>query len=397
MKVLIIHNWYGSSAPSGENEVVKAEINLLRINNVKVIEYFKFSDSIINLGLLGKIIGGFSTIFNPVSYFKVKKLILKELPDVVHIHNFFPLISSSVIYAVASTNTPLVMTLHNYRIVCGAGLPFRDSKICTKCINSHSPLSLLIYRCYRNSLFASIPLAIMIYVNGSLKTWKNKVDNFIVFTEFQKKILVNSDIINLSQVKIKPQFLINPPSLIPVSERNIDAIFIGRITVEKGVEILLDAWRKWGVSAPLLTIVGSGPDEIALKRKFKDCNVNWVGKLCHDEVILKLRNSKLMIIPSIAFEGFPMVIREALACGVPILSSSVLPLPEIVKKNFGDIFFENTSDSLLSCAKNLLALPPIDLEMKSIAAREEFNNKYTSEINFNILMGIYKDSISKKS
>jgi glycosyltransferase involved in cell wall biosynthesis len=393
MKILLVHNWYGSTVPSGENVVVEAEAELLRNNGVDVVEYFTHSDGIRGKGWFGKIIGGLATPFNPFTYYRIRRLLRRERPDVVHVHNFFPLVSPAVFYAASHEKAPVVMTLHNYRLGCGRGIPFRNEAICMQCLENKSVLPLLRYRCYRGSLVASIPMAVMISLHRWLGTWQQKIDLFITLTSFQAKIMDEVGLVPIAMSRMKPQFMKNPPDVIPFNMRDKRVIFIGRVSKEKGLPVLLEAWRIWGGDAPQLVIVGDGPDLPELRERFAEINVRWLGKLKPLEAIEKLGKSQLLVFPSICYEGFPMVVREALACGVPILSSDIGPMSELIQPAFGQLFIAGNSANLLMHANAMLANPSESLKGKAVAARLEFDQKYTEERNFALLIDIYREVI----
>jgi glycosyltransferase involved in cell wall biosynthesis len=197
--------------------------------------------------------------------------------------------------------------------------------------------------------------------------------------------------------RTKPQFMKNPPDVIPFSMRRKRVIFIGRISKEKGLAVLLEAWRVWGTDAPELVIVGDGPDLLELSERFAGIKVRWLGKLKPLDTIEELGKSQLLVFPSICFEGFPMVIREALACGVPILASNIGPLNELVLPAFGQLFIAGDSSDLLAHARAMLTNPAESLEGKAAAARLEFDQKYMAEQNFVRLMDIYREAIEKRA
>lgn len=393
LKILLVHNWYASANPSGENTVVTAESMLLKEHGCEVIEYFRFSDEIRAEGLWGKIKGGLATPFNPFSFFDVTAVIKKVRPDVVHIHNFFPLISPAVIYAASSQNIPIVMTIHNYRIGCAGGLPFRAFKFCMDCLESRSAWPAIQYGCYRNSRIATLPLAAMISLHRFLKTWQRHVDRFIILNNFQGNIFSSTDLIPHDKLRYKPQFMSNPPEIISWEKRSKRIIFMGRLSREKGGHVLLEAFERWGSDAPELVIVGDGPDADSLKKRFSSLAIQWLGQLSPEKAVEELAQSRLLVFPSICFEGFPMVVREALACGVPILSTDLGPMEAIIQDYFGRHFKSGDPQDLLDKMQYLWESQDKLNEM-AVHARAEFDEKYTAEKNFKILMDIYKEAIS---
>ena len=197
MRVLPVHNYYGSTAPSGENKVFEAERTMLERHGETVEVFTRHSDEIRGKGLWGLLKGALCTIGNPFAARALGKKIREFRPDVVHFHNTFPLISPLAVRAAKKSGAKVVMTLHNYRMVCAAGIPMRCGKVCRECFSCaanssisqspHSPPSIR-HRCYRGSLLATVPLAINIWLYR--KWWAKWVDTFIVLSEFQKKVMI---------------------------------------------------------------------------------------------------------------------------------------------------------------------------------------------------------------
>lgn len=393
MKILLLHNFYGSSAPSGENKAFLAECDLLKENGHEVIEYTKHSDEIRSQGMLGKVRGAVSTPWNPISTRQIRQVLGDEQPDIMHVHNFFPLLSPAVFFAARNFNTTTVFSLHNYRVFCAAGIPLRNNVPCTECLDRRSVWPALKYGCYRQSRLATLPLALMISLHRTADTWKKHVDVFIVLTEFQLEKMVKAGLPG-NRIFIKPHFYSNPPTPVPWNRRKDYTIYIGRLGPEKGVHLLIEAWKKWGSSAPFLEIIGSGPEEMQLRIKINQFGlqkkIHLLGQLPFPDVQKKLANSKMMVMPSLCFEGFPMVIREAFALGVPVAASRIGSLTYLVddEKN-GVLFTPGDSEDLYRALKRLWESPE-KLESIAGAARKKFEEKYTAEKNYEMLMAIYQ-------
>jgi glycosyltransferase involved in cell wall biosynthesis len=399
MKILLAHNYYGSSAPSGENEVFKEESQLLRQRGHTVLELTRNSDEIRNRGILGSIQGAFSTPWNPFSKRDAEKLINQENPDIFHIHNTFPLISPAVFYGTGRSRTAIVLTLHNYRIHCAAGIPLRSGKPCVECINQQSVLPAIRYRCYRGSLPATIPMTAMIWLHRRLGTWPNRVDAFIAFTKFQKDALCVGGLPR-ERIFVKPNFYPDPPEPLEWAGRDDKILFIGRLGIEKGCHILLGAWRNWGSDAPLLEVIGAGPERLKLEeiviREGLGEKVVFRGQLSFKEVQENLRRAKLLLFPSLCFEGFPMVILEAYAHGVPVAASRLGSMPYMIEEGLtGTLFEAGSPDDLLSKVKSAWAMPQ-NLSAWGAAARKKFDEEYTADVNYRILMQIYEEAIEHR-
>lgn len=389
-KILLVHNFYGSSAPSGENQVFQAEYEMLKKNGHEVILFTRSSDAIRKSGVFGLLVGGLSTIWNIGTYFKFKKLIHNFAPDLIHVHNTFPLISNSVFYATQG-RIPIITTLHNYRYFCAAGVPMRKNNPCTKCIDAKSSLNAIIYKCYRNSLLATLPLAISIQLHEFLGTWRKKVSIFIAFTQFQKKMLIKAGIPE-EKIRVKPNFFSLSLETLPWQDRGNYIVYIGRLSEEKGVKNLIHAWKIWGASAPQLLIIGAGDLEDSLSRFAKDLNVKMLGKLPSKDTLQILSRSKMLILPSLCYEGFPMVIQEAFALGTPVAVSSIGPLPEIILNGECGILFDAKDSNSIATNVRDAWLDEKKLIKFSKNSIFEFNEKYKEEINYEILKSIYKDA-----
>ena len=397
MRILLVHNFYGSNVPSGENSVVLIEKALLEEKGHTVCMFYRHSDEILNIGFWGFIKGAISTPWNFFSAYKLKKKIKSFKPDVLHVHNTFPLISPSIFSAVSS-DVPVVLTLHNYRILCPAAIPMRNNKICLECIETKSVIPSILHRCYKSSFLATIPLAIKVMLHRHLGTWENNVDAIIVFSSFQKNLLASSGL-PLNKMFIKPNFFEYSPRVIPWIERNDYVVFVGRLTEEKGLLTLFRAWELLGDKAPELRVIGDGPLRESLEQfcyKNDTLNISFMGHLTKTQVEFQISFSKLLILPSECYEGFPMVLREAFAFGTPVAVSNLGPLPDIVADNITGVLFEPADPNSIYAEILRVFSSNSILEEFSYNSRMEFENKYNKNTNYNILMEIYNNVIENK-
>lgn len=398
MKILFVHNYYGSSAPSGENTVFESELALLRSRGHQVIVYTRHSDEIRQQGIWGVIKGAASTPWNFFAVQKLRRVLTKEKPDVMHVHNSFPLFSPGIFHAACGTQTATVLTLHNFRSFCAAGIPMRDDRPCTLCLDQRSVLPALRFGCYRKSRLATLPMAMMIALHRCIDTWGKHIDAFIALTEFQRKTLVDAGL-PAHRVYIKPHFYANPPQPSSWNQRENKVVFVGRLGNEKGVRFLLEAWKLWS-DAPLLEIIGEGPESEFLRAEAERCGlaekILFSGKLPFAEVQVRLACARLLVLPSINFEGFPMAIREAFALGVPVAASNLGSMACLVEDGHtGGLFEPANTVSLASCIKKLWQDQACLMEM-AMAARNEFELHYTEEANYLELMEIYQVAIDNR-
>lgn len=390
MRILLVHNHYGSSAPSGENEVFRMEKYLLESHGHDVLTFEQFSDELRSHPVLGRLKGAMVTPWNPLSAHKIKQKIATFKPDVVHAHNTFPLISPSIFRA--SRGVGRVLTLHNYRLLCPNAIPMRDGNVCTQCLSERSVLPALKYGCYRGSKVATFPLAINVALNRWLKTWQCEIDAFIALSDFQKQVMGDAGLPS-EKIYVKPNFYPGTPNVVPSVERKNYVVFVGRVSQEKGVKTLIKAWRYWGSEAPELRIVGDGPLCNELAKTAVDLPVKFLGHISSDEAQRQIKYASLLVLPSEWFEGFPMVIREAFAFGTPVAASAIGPLPHIVRDGHnGKIFQPKDHLSLYSAIKSLFDTPSILSELGA-NARMSYEELYNQDANYQMLINIYMNAI----
>lgn len=394
MKILLVHNFYGSSAPSGENAVFLAERELLRQHGHEVIEFTRHSDEIRKQGLRGLVRGTMSVPWNPFMKSRLCGLIVRERPDVMHVHNTFPLLSPSVFHAAEDTGTATVLTLHNYRIFCPGAILMRDGTACTECIEKKSAFSSIRYGCYRNSRLATLPLALSVALHRKLGTWSNRVDAFIALTEFQRDMVIRAGLA-AERVFVKPNFYPDPPSPEAWQDRENRAVFVGRLGAEKGVRFLVEAWKNWGAAAPKLEVIGDGPEKQRLEQQASGGNIVFMGQLPFNKTQSRMAKAKMLVLPSVCYEGFPMVVREAFALGIPVAASRIGALPRLVDDTRNGILFEpgNAGDLLKAVQE---AWKDSVLEAMAKSAREKFDREYTAGENYKILIRIYESAMVRR-
>jgi glycosyltransferase involved in cell wall biosynthesis len=413
MKVLLVHNFYQSQSPSGEDIVFKNEVELLRKNGIDVVTYERFNDEIKEYGFFNKCILPFRNIWSIKTYKDLQMLIRQVKPDIVHFHNIWYVISPSAFYACKDEGIPVVQTLHNYRIACATGLLFRNGKLCEECIKNNNGkifnkisryriiTNVLKYRCYKNSRLLSLPIAITIYFHWIKKTWINYVNSYIALNKFCKKKFIEAGLPS-NRIFIKPNFLQNPPE--PNYTHKYYAVYIGRIAQEKGIRILVDSIKYYNnensfagkFKAINIKIVGEGPlkNEIETNIRLQGIKgVELLGRKNFSECLDILKYAKFIIIPSICYEGFPMVLREAFACGKPVIASRLGALAELVEDGKTGILFETgNAKDLAEKIKWMFENDNVCVEMGK-NARKIFEEKYTAEKNFKILMDIYENTL----
>lgn len=390
MRVMVIHNYYGSEAPSGENAAVDAEIALLRSRGVDVSAFTRSSDGIRRSGVFGAAAGGVSWLRNPVACRAARRQAMAFAPDVIHVHNTFPLLSNDVFAALRGV-APRVLTVHNYRLVCPAAIPMRDGVACTVCIDRRSGWPGVYHACYRNSALATIPLALRASYDRIRGTWARDVDAFIVFSDFQRRLLGEAGLPR-TRMHVRPNPYYGSPQPLPWQARENRVVFAGRVAAEKGVNDLVDAWRLGGNRTPHLRVVGDGPMLAEMEQAARDLPIEFLGSVSKETARREISQAKLLVVPSRWFEGFPLVISEALAHGTPLAVADIGPLGEIVEDaNAGEKFLVGNAESLWDVVNRMWNDESL-LRHYSANAIASYHRSYTDDAAFTRLLEIYRQA-----
>jgi len=385
LKILLAHNYYRSSAPSGEDAVFRGERALLERSGHEIIPFERHNDDIDESTFRRRCALALDGAWSRRSYDDIAALIRRHRPDVAHFHNTFPLISPSAYAACRDNGVPVVQTLHNYRLICANALLLREGKPCEACVGT-SLLPALRYRCYRGSLPATGAIVWMLARNRWHGTYRRQVDRYIALTGFAAGRLVAGGL-PVERMTVKPNFLDAPP--VGLEARENYAVYVGRLSEEKGVRTLLNAWRN--VRSLQLKIVGDGPlrAELADASARQGLTIELLGQRPKNEVLRLIRQAALQVVPSEWYEGFPMVILEAFACGTPVVASNIGSLAEIVEhERTGLLFSPGDAEDLASKVQSLASIP--SRLGYGRAARAVFEEKYTADRNLSMLMDIYQ-------
>lgn len=413
MKIIQVHNYYQQAG--GEDAVVEAELELLRSYGHEVKTYYKSNDGLVTSGstwvLIGQLIkAGVQTIWNWETYRDFCQVLQFERPDVVHCHNTFPLISPAIYWACASEKIPVVQTLHNFRLACASPYLFREGAVCEKCVGKKLPYSAVRYRCYRRSWAGSVIWLLMTVAHRLLGTYKRKVDAFVALTEFAQEKLVESGVPK-HKILVKPNFIQQPAVRCrevaaevissPFSVAQKYALFVGRLSPEKGCETLIRAWalfqEEWIASGdelnvPRLLIVGDGPERLVLEELVQSStltSVSFMGKQSKERVLELMRNAEILVLPSLWYEGFPMTIVEAFSQSLAVVASNIGSLASaICHKENGLLFAAGDSTELSDALVWAMSHPQEMLKMGD-AAHDDYERFYSAEVNYGQLIAIY--------
>ena len=389
VRVLVVHNRYRQRG--GEDLVFEEEAELLEANGHEVTCYVEDNDRV---GDMGRIELARKTLFNASTYRELRGLIRRKRPGVVHFHNTLPLVSPSGYYAAAAEKVPVVQTLHNYRLLCPNGLFFRDGSPCEDCLGKTLPWPGIVHKCYRESHAATGLVAATTSAHKMLGTWSKKVGLYVALTEFARRKFVAGGL-PPEKIVVKPNFVGRDPDV--GDGAGGYALFVGRLSKEKGIETLLAAWNRPALRGTPLKIVGDGPLADLVSRAVEtNPAVEWLGNDSAEEVHSLMKAAAMLIQPSGAYETFGRVATESFAAGTPVISASLGAVAEVVGHGHTGRHFRPGDAADLARQVCYLATHPSELAWMRRNARSEFEDKYTAGRNYRMLAGIYEAAIQKE-
>ena len=381
MRILMVHNYYQFAG--GEDIAFESEAALLLRKGHKVIQY---TDRNSRIPDFTKVELAINTIWSTKSYHRLLEVMLKEKPDLVHFHNIFPLISPSVYYACHSLEIPIIQTIHNYRIGCPVATFYRDGVVCEACLGKTFAYPGVLYKCYRNSHLQTIITASMLAFHKLRNTWDKFVDVFIALTEFSSLKLSQAGL-PASKISVKPNFIVSDTEFDRKNEGSY-ALFASRLSREKGLSTLLTAWST--IPDIPLIIVGDGPLRNTLEQyRGAERAIAYLGYIDHENVLSLMRDARFLVFPSEWYEVFPLAIIEAFACGLPVIAPNLGSIPEIIQEGKTGLLFTPSDPNSLAAKVNWLWHHPKESSRMGRQARLEYESKYTPDINYQLLMGIY--------
>lgn len=395
MRILVVHNRYRSEQPSGENQVVDQETALLADAGHQVTAFERCSDEIAGMSPLRRAAVPLRVPWNRATRAELTACLHAVRPDVVHIHNTFPLLSPSVISSCVDAGVPAVATLHNYTQACAPGTFYRDGQVCTDCAG-RLPAPALRHGCYRGSRLATLPIAASITANR--RRWWSDVTRFFCISSAQREILVQAGM-PPERLVVKPNFVVEPG--VRRTRPGEHVLFLGRLTDEKGVRLLMSAWDSLtadgGIGMPL-TLAGTGPlqDEVTQWSRGRD-DVRYLGLLSKAECREITARAAAVVAPSTWLETFGLVIVEAMATGVPVVAAAHGGLGELVEHgSTGLLHTPGDPVSLADSLQRVAASVETNRAMGD-AARKRYERDFTPAVGLERLVSEYEAAIAAAS
>lgn len=390
MRILIVHNKYKNAG--GEDAVCQSETEML-LNQGHVVDQLIFDNAEIK-SFFDKVRIGVQCFYNTASARILRYKILEFNPEVIHVHNLWPVASPSILFVAKRFNIPVVATLHNFRLICPSGTLFHQNKVYEKSIRSMFPVLSIFKRVYRNSMIETGLLALSNAFHNLIGTWERRVDIFIALSKFQKDTFAKSALL------VSPErFCVKPNSVrdrgCGFSERENFYLFVGRLTEEKGIRVLL---RAASLCDFRCVIVGDGPLRSMVEEEARvNPNIQYVGTQKNSVVIDLMKRCRALIFPSLWYEGSPMTVLEALSTGTVVIASNLGTMAEIIQDKINGLLFDAGNENDLLRVIREVNGRSVDLKYISRKGRFSYSENYTPERNYAVLMQIYNLALARKA
>jgi glycosyltransferase involved in cell wall biosynthesis len=309
-------------------------------------------------------------------------------PDIVHVHNFFPNLTPSVYDACHDAGVPVIQTLHNFRLICANALLFRDGSVCTECVSRTFPFPAIRHACYRQSRAGSTAVAAMISVHRLRKTWTRKVSRFIALTEFARSLFTTSLGIPFEQIAVKPNATVDPGL---GDGRGGYALYVGRLSPEKGIETLLAAAGSSCGLGISLKVIGTGPLQQEVEKAEVPGRIEYLGFQDSGALQQLMRSARVLLIPSLWYEGLPMVVPEAFGTGLPIIASRIGALQSLIDHERDGLLVEpGDPHALAEAVRRITADSAFESSLRQ-QARQSYVARYQPHSNVRLLLQIYDE------
>ncbi len=381
MRVLVAHNAYQQRG--GEDMVVEAEVALLREHGHEVDLLQRHNDELASISAAS---AAMQTLWSARTGDEMRARVRRFRPQVVHVHNTFPLLSPSLYWACAAERVPVVQTLHNFRLACPQAMFLREGRVCEDCLG-RAPLPALRHACYRGSRAQTAVLVGMLSLHRSLGTWQRKIALYIALNEFSRRKFIAAGL-PPERVVVKPNF-VAAPALDDVPRAGF--VFVGRLSEEKGVATLVQAWRQAALDAEL-HVAGIGPQRGLLEGVLR---LAPLGALPLTEVQSLMACSLALVLPSICYENFPRTLVEAFGAGLPVIASRIGALAELVSDGQTGLLFEPGDAASLADRLAWAQAHPAEMRRMGQRARAVYDAEFTPARNLELLLAIYGRASTK--
>lgn len=387
-RILLLHNFYQQAG--GEDNAFLAEKSILLSRGHEVFEY---TDTNKRIDSLSQFVTAKNMVWSDPSYKTIKQLIKQKKPAIAHFHNTFLMISPSAYYACRELGVPVVQSLHNYRLTCPSAIFFRDNHNCEDCLGKTIPWPGVLHKCYRNSSTQSLAVAFMLTFHNLKKTWINQVNAYITSTNFSRSKMILAGL-PAEKIFVKPNF--SEDVIGPTQLHGSYALMIGRLSPDKGIATVLQSWET--LREVPLKITGNGEMQ-SMVEKFAESHsaINYLGYVDRKELPELIKNARFLVFASRMYEVFPMVIAEAYAAGIPVIASRLGAMNELIHDTKTGLLFNPGDAADLSMKVRWLWDHPDEATRMGKNARQEYEQKYSPEKNYQLLNEIYGKVLTRNA
>jgi len=393
MRILLVHNRYRSGAPSGENRVVDTEAQALAASGHEVVRFGRGSDEIEQWSLARKAMLPARTVWSQEAWRDLKTALRAHRPDVVHVHNTFPLLSASVLYACRDERVPVVATVHNYRLACANGTFFRDGSVCHDCAHG-LPVRAVLHGCYRESRIATAPVTLAMSVHR--RAWRSLVSAYIFISATQRDLLQG---FGSPPGRAFVRYNLIPRRDRPRVARTQTVVYAGRLDEPKGVRLLMAGWDRYlgrsGEPGLKLAIAGGGPlgGELAAWASSRP-SVELTGTLSGEKCAELIAQARAVVLPSVWEETFGLVAVEAMAAGVAPIAAGHGSFTELITPGVDGVLFTPGDPAALAVAIADVERNPEQYEAYGDQARKTYEERFDPERSLADLLDIYRFAIT---
>lgn len=375
--VLLVHNRY--QQPGGEDAVVASEAALLRARGHRVLMHERHNDELLTMSRWQ---GAREAFGSRTTALRLERQIAEERPDLMHVHNTWPLVSPVVFRVAARHGLPVVLTLHNLRLLCPQALMLRDGRPCQDCVG-RLPWRGVVHRCYRDSAMQTALVGAVTQFHRLIGTWSHAITRYVALSEFARELFIRGGL-PAECIVVKPNFaeVIDRPE---VERRGL--LFVGRLSEEKGLHLLAEAAEALP-PGERITVIGDGPLGESLSAHPR---LVLMGARSAQEVQDWMARSEALVLPSLTYEMFPRTLVEAAACGLPVVASRHGPMPELVRHEGTGLLFEPGNVAALSAALRRVLQDPAAARAWGQAARVHQQACWSAEANYQHLLRLYGD------
>lgn len=381
MRILFIHNFYRKAG--GEDQVVAKEVELLKAHQ-HTVQLLAFQNDVFSKSLKGIQ----ALFYNDVAYQRVIAEIAQFQPDVIHVHNFFYQASPAVFYAAKAKGIPTVLTLHNYRTICANALLMRNALPCEQCTQQLFPVHGIRHKCFQDSAIKTALLTATTAWHKWKGTWHKLVDRVIVLTAFAKQKFISSSLGIPEHKFIVKANSVAEQSVLPLEKRADTVVYVGRLSPEKGIEVLLEAAKH---TDHTIQLIGDGPLKDMVLEAAKSCtNIQYLGQQPHKEVIRAIQGSKGLLLPSVCYEGLPNTVLEAFSTGTPVVVSDLDNLNQLVIHHKNGLTFSTGNGKALAQSIDQLLAQTDRWQELADQAYNSYQQQYTQQKNYEQLITLYQ-------